>query len=77
MPINIQEAYRKIGPEMKFLPSYNNQNSKCTEQRKNIKSGKGISSTNIYMQTSQNYTSLHNRDSNSQKILDRYHREHK
>ena len=31
----------QIGPEKKFLPSHNNQNTKCTEQRKNIKSCKG------------------------------------
>ena len=30
-----------IGPEKKILPPYNNQNTKCTEQRKNSKSCKG------------------------------------
>jgi hypothetical protein len=35
MAINIQEVYRT--PKMKILPSHNNQNNKCTEQRKILK----------------------------------------
>jgi hypothetical protein len=41
MSMNIQEAYRtpnSFGPEKKFFLSHNNQNTKCTKQRKNIKS---------------------------------------
>jgi hypothetical protein len=30
-----------IGPQKKFLPSHNNQNTKCTKQRKTIKGTKG------------------------------------
>ena len=43
MPMNIQEAYRtpkQTGPEQKYFLSHNNQNTKCTKQRKNIKSSK-------------------------------------
>ena len=50
MSMNIQEAYRtpnSFGPEKKFLLSHNNQNTKCTKQRKNIKSNKGKRSSNI------------------------------
>ena len=36
MPINIQEAYRTANRlEQNYLPSHNNQNPKCTKQRKN------------------------------------------
>ena len=35
MAINIQEVYRT--PKKKILPSHNNQNNKCTEQRKILK----------------------------------------
>ena len=38
---------KQTGPEKKFLLSYNNQNTKCTKQRKNIKSNKGKRSSNI------------------------------
>jgi hypothetical protein len=47
MPMNIQEAYsNQTGPEKKF-PSHNNQNTKCTNQRKNTKSSEGKRSSNI------------------------------
>ena len=50
MPMNIQEAYRtpnRLDQKKKFLLSHNNQNTKCTKQRKNIKSSKGKRSNNI------------------------------
>jgi hypothetical protein len=50
MPMNIQEAYRtpiRFGTEKKFLPSHNNQNTKCTKQRKNIKSSNEKWSSNM------------------------------
>jgi hypothetical protein len=52
MPMNIQEAYRTqnskyTGQEKKFLPSHNNQNTKGTTQRKNIKNSKRKTSRNI------------------------------
>ena len=50
MSLNIQEAYRtpnSFGPEKKFLLSHNNQNTKCTKQRQNIKSNKGKRSSTI------------------------------
>ena len=34
---SLQNA-KETGPEKKFLPSHNNQNTDCTKQRKNIKS---------------------------------------
>ena len=41
MPINIQEGYRTLNRlDQKLLLSHNNQNTKCTKQRKNIKSSK-------------------------------------
>ena len=43
-PINIQEAYRtpiRLDIRKKIIPSYNNQTTKFTEKRKNIKIGKG------------------------------------
>jgi hypothetical protein len=45
MPMSIQEAYRI--PEKKFVPTHNNQNTKCTKQRKNIKSSKRKRSSNV------------------------------
>ena len=48
--MNIQEAYRtpnNLDQKKKILPSYNSQNTKCTKQRKNIKSSKGKWSSNI------------------------------
>ena len=53
--------------------SYNNQNTKCTEQRKNIKSCKGKRPSSIWSQTYQNYARNLNRDLKSQKGLDRGH----
>jgi hypothetical protein len=49
MHIHMQEAYRipKIGPENKFLLSHNIKDTKCTKQRKNIKSSKEKMSSNI------------------------------
>jgi hypothetical protein len=43
MPMNIQEAYKLQldWTRKEFLPSHNNQNTKCTKQRKTIKSSKG------------------------------------
>ena len=44
IPINIQEAHRitnRLDKQWKFSPAHNNQMSKCTEQRKNVKSCKG------------------------------------
>ena len=38
---------KQIGPEKKLLLSHNNQNTKCTKQRKNIKSSRGKRSRNI------------------------------
>jgi hypothetical protein len=63
--MNIQEAYRTpngFGPEKKFLLSHNNQTTKLTKQRKNIKSSKRKKSSNIYRQTYQNYTRLLTRE---------------
>ena len=44
MPIHIKEAYRTPNrlDKKKILPSHNNQNTKCTEKRKNIKNSKKI-----------------------------------
>ena len=36
-----------VGRAFKFLPSHNNQNTKCTKQRKNVKSNKEKRSSNI------------------------------
>jgi hypothetical protein len=49
MPMNIQETYRTLNRlEQKQIPLlHNNQNTKCTKQRKNIKSNKGKRSNNI------------------------------
>jgi hypothetical protein len=50
MPMNTQEAYitpNKTGPEKKFLPSHNNQNTKCTKQRKIFKGSNGKRSSYI------------------------------
>jgi hypothetical protein len=50
MPMNIQEAYRtqnSLESEKKFLLSHNNQNTKCTKLKKNIKSSKEKRSSNI------------------------------
>jgi hypothetical protein len=50
MGINLQETYRtpnRLDPENKILLSHNNQNTKSTEQRKNIKSCKGKRPKNI------------------------------
>jgi hypothetical protein len=50
MPMNIQESYRtlkRLEPGKKLLSSQNNQNTKCTKQRKNIKRSKGNRSSNI------------------------------
>jgi hypothetical protein len=42
MPMKIQEAYRSPNSlDEKFLPSHSSQNTKCTKQRKNIRSSKG------------------------------------
>jgi hypothetical protein len=44
MARNVQEAYRtqnRLEPEKKTLSPHNNQNTKCTEQRRNIKICKG------------------------------------
>jgi hypothetical protein len=65
MPMNIQEAYRtpnRLDQKGKFFLSHNNHNTKCTKQRKNIKSSKGKRSNNIQRQTYQNYTGLLIRD---------------
>jgi hypothetical protein len=56
--------------------SYNNQNTKRTEQRKNIKSCKGKMLSNTYRQTYQNYTRFFNRDPKNQKNLERGHVDH-
>jgi hypothetical protein len=64
-------------PEKKIF-LHNNQNIKCSEQRKNIKSCKGKGPTNV--KRCQNYTRLLNRNYESQKSLVRGHadsREHK
>ena len=50
MPMDIQEAYRtpnSLDQKKKFLLLHNNKNTKCTKQRKNIKSSKGKRSSNI------------------------------
>ena len=57
----------------KILSPHNNQNIKCTEQRKNIKTCKRKRPSTIQRQIYQNYTRLLNRDPKSQKSLDRYH----
>jgi hypothetical protein len=36
-----------FGQEKKFLPSHNNQNTKCRKQRKNIKGSKGKRPSNM------------------------------
>jgi hypothetical protein len=50
MPINIQEAYRtpnKWEQKRNLPPSHNHQNTKHTEQRKNIENAEGKMSSNI------------------------------
>jgi hypothetical protein len=50
MPIKVQEVYRTpsiIRPQKKVPTPHNNWNTKHTEQRKNIKSGKGKRPSNI------------------------------
>jgi hypothetical protein len=50
MTIIMQEAYRtlsRLDKKKKFLLSHNSQNTKCTKQRKNIKSNKGKRPNNI------------------------------
>ena len=49
MPMNIQKAYRtkEFRPEKKFPLSHNNQNTKCTKQRKSTKSSEGKRSSSI------------------------------
>jgi hypothetical protein len=67
---NIQEIQDKrrrpniriISMEEKFLLSHNNQSTKCTKQRKDIKSCKGERSSNIKRQTYKNYTKVLTRD---------------
>jgi hypothetical protein len=56
-----------MGPEKKIFSSHIYQNTKCTEQRKNIKICKGKSPSNIQRKTYQNYTRLLNRDYESQR----------
>jgi hypothetical protein len=64
--MEIQGAYR-TGQEKKFLLSHNNQNMKCTKQRKNIKSSKGKRSSNIQKHIYQKYTRLLTRGSKALK----------
>ena len=45
-------------PEQKYFPSLNNQNIKCTKQRKNIKGSKRKIPSNIERKTYQNHTRL-------------------
>ena len=48
MPTNKKPTELQIDwTRKKFLPSHNNQNTKCTKQRKNIKSSKRKRSSNI------------------------------
>jgi hypothetical protein len=49
MPMNIKKPTepQRDWTRKKFLLSHNNQNTKCTKQRKNIKSSKGKESSNI------------------------------
>jgi predicted HicB family RNase H-like nuclease len=70
MDIKVQDTNRTPnGPEKKIFSSHNNQNTKCTEQRKNIKSCKGKGPSNIQRQTYQNHIRCLNRDYESQKSL--------
>ena len=43
---NLQNT-KQIGPEKKFLMTHNNQNTKYTKQRNNIKNYKGKQSSNM------------------------------
>lgn len=66
MVINVQEAYKLLNIfNQKFLPSCNDQKTKCTEQSKIIKSGMEKRPSIIQRQTYQNHTRLFNRDSKS------------
>ena len=49
MAIKVQEAYRTPNKwdQKKIFSSHNYQNTKCTEQRKNVKSFKGKRPSNI------------------------------
>ena len=50
MPMNIQEAYRtpnRRDQKRNIFPSHNNQNPKCTKQRKNTKGSKRKRESNI------------------------------
>jgi hypothetical protein len=68
--MNVQEY---IEPQKKIHSSHNDQNTKCTEQRKDIKNSKEKRTSNKYRQTYQNYTRLLNRDPKSQKSPNRGH----
>jgi len=57
-----------------ILPSHNNQNTKCTGQRKNNKSRKEKMPSNRWNQTYQKYIRSLNIISKSQRILDRKHK---
>ena len=67
--INILESYRTPNrlDQKKILLSYNSQNTKCTKQRKNIKSRQGKKSSNLKRKIYQNYTRLLTRDYESQR----------
>jgi chromosome segregation ATPase len=78
--MTIQEAYRtpdRLGQKRNFSHHVIVKNTKCTKQKKNIKSSNGKRSSNIYRHTYQNYTKLLTRDHESQKILGRCHTETK
>jgi hypothetical protein len=61
-----------MGTEKKIFSSFNSQNTKCTEQRENIKSCKGKCPSNIQKPIR---ITLLNRDYESQKSVVRGHAE--
>jgi ribosomal protein S24E len=79
MAIRVQEAYRTPNKwDLKrILLSHNNQNTKCTQQGKNIKRCKGKRPSNIQRKIYQSYTRLLNRDYESQKNLVKGHADSK
>jgi hypothetical protein len=66
-----------FGPEKKFLLSHNNQNNKCTKQRKTIKSSKGKKGQVTYKDRPIRITPDFSPDYESLKILDRCHTDSK
>lgn len=74
MPIKVEESIqntKETGPEKKVPSAYNNQNIRLTEQRKYINSYKRKRPRNMNRYIHYNNTQLLDRESESQKSLER------